>query len=864
MALEDMLAAFRRDQQFMANVVAWRTLPAQEARLAPIPPFLHPALVQGLERRGIGALYTHQAEAAAHARAGQNVAVVTPTASGKTLAYHLPVLDALLADPQARALYLYPTKALTQDQLAALRAWQPDLPGALALPQSIAVYDGDTPSAERARVRRAARVLLSNPDMLHAGILPAHAPWADFFAGLRYVVIDELHTYRGVFGSHVANVLRRLRRICAAYGSRPQFLCTSATIANPQELAERLIEQPVEVVAQSGAPRGEKHVILYNPPMYDAEHGLRRSALLECQALAAQCVLDGVQTIVFGRTRLTTELLLTYLRDTVARGAARAGASINPQQAVRGYRGGYLPAERRAIEAGLRSGAVRAVAATNALELGIDIGALQAALLCGYPGSIAAAWQQMGRAGRTREHALAILVATGLPIDQYLMRHPEFLFERSPEHALVNPDNLMLLVDQMRCAVAELPFAAGERYGGSPYTAEVLALLAEQGEVQWSAGPDAGDAARRALYSGMGSPARALGLRSAGGDSVLIQVEDSGARAQIIGQVDPASAPSVVHEGAVYLHEGATYLVTRFDPQQQIAAVAPADVDFYTAVDRDVTLDLLATHATRTARGAAIGHGDVRVQSQVTGYRRIKRFTHETLGRYPLDYPPGILETSGYWIGILPETQEALAAAGAWYDSVNDYGPNWQEQRAAVRARDRFRCTQCGAPEPPDRQHDVHHLTPFRTFGYVPGRNEAYREANRLENLLLVCRTCHQRLERAVRTRGALDGLGYALLNLAPLYLMCDRGDLGLHVARADRARAGPSEAGVTLYEQIPAGLGFSVRLYELHEELQRAARDLIAACPCTLGCPACVGPVLDTTPLETKRLTLALLAELA
>ncbi|HXF64555.1 MAG TPA: DEAD/DEAH box helicase, partial [Caldilineaceae bacterium] len=461
MSLEQLLADLRGDPHFMANLTAWRTLPAQAARTAAIPPALHPALQTALAERGIRDLYTHQAQAVAAALAGEHLAVVTPTASGKTLCYNLPVLHALLTDPSARALYLFPTKALGHDQLDELAEWRSRL-GSHAAALSAAAYDGDTPSAERARLRRQSRLLITNPDMLHSGILPYHANWEPFLAGLRFVVLDEMHSYRGVFGSQVANVLRRLRRLCAFYGSSPQFICTSATIANPRELAEGLVEGPVTVIEENGAPRGAKHILLYNPPLIDAARGLRRSSTLESQELAARCVLAGVQTIVFGRSRLTTELLLTYLRERVARVWAALAVTNRRQVAaglverdspvytrIRGYRGGYLPGERRAIEAGLRSGEVRAVVATNALELGIDIGRLQAALLCGYPGAIASTWQQMGRAGRSAEAALAILVATAGALDQYVIRHPEFLFERTPEHALINPDNLLILVDQM-------------------------------------------------------------------------------------------------------------------------------------------------------------------------------------------------------------------------------------------------------------------------------------------------------------------------------------------------------------------------------------------------------------------------------
>ena len=878
MSLTELLADFRADASLMANLAAWRTLPATPAVQAETPVGLDSRLCAVLAQRGIHRLYSHQAAAVEVALDGDNAAVVTPTASGKTLCYNLPVLHSLLADAQSRALYLFPTKALAQDQLAELTAWSTALGQAggddgplLAGRPLAATYDGDTPLSRRSSLRRDARILLSNPDMLHAGILPYHPQWDAFLGGLRYVVIDEMHVYRGVFGSHVANVLRRLQRLCAYYGSRPQFILASATIANPQQLAEQLIEQPVTVIDRNGAPQGEKHVLLYNPPVYDHERGLRRSSTLEAQELAVRCINAGLQTIVFGRSRLTTEILLGYVRDKLAQqaGGGVAAARIQwadtaqeLQQTVRGYRGGYLPTERRAIEAGLRAGTVRAVVTTNALELGIDIGQLQAAILCGYPGSIAAAWQQMGRAGRTREASLAILVATGGVLDQYVLQTPDFLFERSPEHALINADNLMLLVDQVRCAVFELPFRPGERFGRSTFTADVLDLLAEQGDVSPAAG--------RTLWQGEGYPARAVSLRSAGSDSVVIQAEPP-TGPYVIGEVDAASAPLLVHTGAVYWHQGASYLVDHLDLDAHLATVTPAQVDFYTEVNTETDIQVLAQHDSRQAFGLEIAHGDVLVTTQLVGFRRVKRFTHETIGIQPLEFPPQIVETSAYWLQILPETQARLAHAGQWYDSVNDYGPTWQGQRQKVRARDGYRCTRCGASEAPNRQHDVHHLIPFRTFGYVPGVNEHDKLANRLENLVLVCRTCHQRLESTVRVRTGLDGLSYALSNLAPLHLMCDRADLGVSVVRGDAAQAAPGPSAppkdaplpaIYIYERVAAGLGFSARLYELHDLLIHAAHELVQRCSCPRGCPACVGPVLENeqAQLATKQLVLALL----
>ncbi len=868
----------------MGNVAAWRTLPAQPARTAPLPAALDARLAAALQARGIESLYTHQAQATEAALAGCHVAVVTPTASGKTLCYNLPILHTLLNDPDARALYLFPTKALAQDQLSELGQWQTALANVspkLAL--NPATYDGDTPSAERTRIRKQTRLLLTNPDMLHLGILPYHTQWAAFLGGLRWVVIDEMHSYRGVFGSHVANVLRRLQRLCAHYGgdygshsqARPQFVCTSATIANPGALAERLVEQPVTLVDDNGAARGEKHVILLNPPLLDPAKGIRRSATLEATDLAAASLDAGLQTIVFGRSRLTTELLLTYIREKTT-------------QTVRGYRGGYLPHERRAIEAALRSGEVRAVVATNALELGIDIGQLQLCVICGYPGSIASTWQQMGRAGRSSETALALLVATAGPLDQYVVQHPEYIFERSPEQALINPDNLMLLLDHLRCAAFELPFGEGEAFGGCALTSDVLQLLGEQGDLHAHGG--------QWFWSGESYPARRVSLRSAGSDAVVIQTEAPACR--VIGAVDYAGAPRFVHEGAIYMHEGRSYQVRTLDLEALRADVQPVTVDYYTEAAAETEVTVLAEHDRRQDAPVWAVWGDVEVTSQVIGFRRIMRHTHTTLGVQPLAYPPQTMVTNAYWLALQPAAQAALERAGLWHDSVNHYGPNWDAQRRAVRERDGRRCTQCGTPEGRGQEHDVHHLTPFRAFGYIPGVNDNYLLANRLENLVLVCRACHRRIETAGQLRTGMDGLAYVLANLAPLHLMCDRSDIGLYVARSEGHYAGRSSAAgiapsvaagvdvdfmspapvavagaatangagqlatIYLYEQIAAGLGFSAALFDLHDTLLAAAHAQVRACSCRQGCPACVGPILDdqSLQLDTKRLTLGVL----
>ena len=518
------------------HVTAVRRLPAVAAQLTPFPDALDPRLRRALASRGISQAYTHQAEAIEHALAGRHTVVVTPTASGKTLCYNAPVLHAILQDPAARALYLFPTKALAQDQLAELQAMCETLSGQPGnglgdgdtgtglgddagtglgedqrdpSPITVFTYDGDTPQDARRTIRGRAHLVLSNPDMVHSGILPHHPRWAKLFENLRYVIIDELHAYRGVFGSHLCNVLRRLRRVCRHYGSNPVFLCSSATIANPKELAERLTEQPFELVDRSGAPRGEKFFVFVNPPVVNQPLGIRRSYLSETRRIAAEFLKRNLQLIVFAQSRLATEILTTYLKDDFE------SVPGGPER-IRGYRGGYLPNRRREIEQGLREGAVRAVVSTNALELGIDIGALDVSVMAGYPGTIAATWQRAGRAGRRASRSAAVMVASSAPLDQFVVRNPSYFFDASPERALIDPDNLHVLVDHIKCAAFELPFTTSEAFGRHDLQ-EILSLLAEQGLVHRAGGSadlDAPEVETQWTWTNESYPADAVSLRS--------------------------------------------------------------------------------------------------------------------------------------------------------------------------------------------------------------------------------------------------------------------------------------------------------------------------------------------------------------
>jgi DEAD/DEAH box helicase domain-containing protein len=855
MALSDVLDALRQDPAFMRCVTAWERIPARPTRTASWSNGLDSRLIASVRSQGIEQPYTHQAQAMAATLAGEHVVLSTATASGKTLAYNLPVLNALLNDPAACALYLFPTKALAHDQISNLQSLISNLQSPIALRP----YDGDTPSSHRSAIRREARLLVSNPDMLHTGILPHHTRWARFFGNLRYVVLDELHTYRGIFGGHVANVLRRLRRVCRFYGCAPRFICASATIANPRELAERLIEAPVRLVDDDGAPQGAKHFILYNPPLVDPQLGIRRSASLAAKDIAAKFLQSDVQTILFARARLTTEVMLGYLRDEVSAGGGE-------REAVQGYRGGYLPHERRAIERSLREGEVRGVVATNALELGIDIGQLSACVMAGYPGTIASAWQQAGRAGRRAGLSAAVLVASAMPLDQYLVTHPRYFFGQPVEQALLDPDNLAVLANHLACAAFELPFEREELFGAFEDVGAMLDALADEEVLHRSDG--------RYTWIGDGYPAAGLSLRTGDPDDVVIQ-DVGGSPPRTIGMMDRPSVPVLLHEGAVYLHGGETYVVEALDWEEGIARVRAMELDYYTRASSTTEVQVVEEYAPPVLRGdAAPGHplrlrgglrggivrayGELLVTTRATGYRKIKRYTHEMLAWAPIDLPEQELHTTGYWLALSEELTEQLQEAGVLPLPV-DYGPDWLQQRDAARARAGYCCCQCGAPEREGRQHDVHHITPFRAFGYVPGVNDVYKLANRLGNLIVLCPACHRRVERARGARGALSGLAYLLRNLAPLHLMCDPGDLGSVVQGLAPGTGLPT---VTLYDRAPGGAGLSVRLYELHDELLAAALDVVRRCPCMDGCPGCVGPAGDVEP-GTKALTHQLLRKI-
>lgn len=781
-------------------LTAVRHYPARAGQWADFPEWVHGDLRAAYATKGIRQPYTHQAAAAEAVHAGKNVVIVTPTASGKTLCYNLPVLNEILHDDDTRAMYLFPTKALAQDQLAELH----DLNGKLANRFGVFTYDGDTPSDARKAIRAKSHIVLTNPDMLHTGILSHHTRWTRLFENLRYIVLDELHTYRGVFGSHLCNVLRRLQRIAKFYGSKPQFICCSATIANPGELASKLIEDDVEVLAANGAPAAEKTFVFYNPPVVNRALGIRRSYINESSRVAQEFLKHDLQTMVFANSRLHTELMLTYLRQA------------NPQmpgkpESIRGYRGGYLPTERREIERGLRDGKIRGVVTTSAMELGIDVGSLDAVVMAGYPGTIAATWQRAGRAGRRSGSACAVLVASSAPLDQFIVRHPDYFFGNTPEHAFIQPDNLEVLINHLKCAAFELPIGPTETFGDVDMR-DLCARLAEAGYLHL-----AGESYH---WTHEAYPADTISLRSVTSDNFVII--DVTSQPLVIGEVDFVSALTTVHEKAIYIHGAQQYHVEHLDFKERKAYVKQVEVDYYTDAIRFTQVRVLETAESerRTGSGAATragrehkqecptatlgaglchwrSHGDVLVRSQVVGFKKIKFFTNENIGAGQLELPENEMHTTSYWITLERALLEALPY------SISE------------------------------RQSGM--------FGLLHALES-------VATLLLMC-----------------DGrdLGTAIGERPPAPRIESDELTPMQMEEAIGANAKEFfEPNLYLFDAYPGGIGFSEPLFRAHELLLEKTRELIQACACEAGCPSCVGPAGDLAP-KAKEAALAILDEL-
>jgi len=815
MEVDFLLETWKKDPEFNKCVTSWQVAQPTAGMWANLPDALQPDLQQVLIRLGYAQLYMHQLLAWMHLENGDNVVLSTGTASGKTLAYNLPVLNTLISRPHSTALYLFPTKALAQDQLRNLLTFSEGFHGVTPIMPS--VYDGDTPSNQRANIRKTANILITNPDMLHQGILPHHTLWQRFFCGLRFVILDEMHTYRGVFGSHVANVIRRLKRVAAFYGAFPQFILTSATIGNPRELAERLIERPVELIAEDGSPHGKRHFIVYNPPLIDPQLGLRKSALQIGVKLASEMLENGRQTLVFSRTRRTVEMILTYMLQR---------ANPMHRHMIRGYRSGYLKSERREIEQGFKTNEIKTVVATSALELGIDIGDLESVLLIGYPGSIANTLQRAGRAGRKQQTSLAMLIASPDAMDQYLAAHPEYLSGSSPENALIDPNNLSILLQHLRCAAFELPFKADEEYGLVPIslTQSYLELLSQTGELNKQN--------EKYFWVADQFPSGQVSLRSST-PHVVTLIETTPDGPHTVGQIDAGSASWLVHPEAIYLHEAESYEVKSLDLENGRCELQRVESDFYTLPTQQTTIEEFSSIKHEDLNNFSKHFGNLNLLLQVVGYRKVRWFTNETIGHGEVNLPPHSLETTGFWMTFNPTFIERLRESNQWTADPNRYGVGWPKLREKILLRDNYQCRGCGARPERSSLH-VHHIQPFRSF-FDPS------QANNASNLVTLCPTCHHQAEIAIQMRSGLASASYALRNLAPLLIMCDREDI--NVMAELRSVLDGNRPVILVYDNISGGLGLSERLFELHQSWIYKAIEMIDDCGCTDGCPACVGP---------------------
>ena len=634
------IASYLKDEnKYSGQITNWETIPEKEADYVEFPSGISPKLKKIFKDKGLTNLYSHQGKAYEIVDNGDNLIVVTPTASGKTLCYNMPVLDTILKNDNARALYLFPTKALSQDQLTELY----DLIERLDEGIKTYTYDGDTPVNARKSIRKAGHIVITNPDMLHTGILPHHTKWIKLFENLEYVVIDEIHNYRGIFGSHVANVIRRLKRICNFYGSDPQFIASSATIANPVRFAEKMIGDKVKLIDENGAPQGKKDIVFYNPPVVNRELGIRRSYVLEAEKLARLFLENDIKSIIFARSRLRTEILLSYLQDEFG------------NQDVRGYRGGYLPGERREIEKGLRSGDITGVVSTNALELGIDIGQLDVCVMAGYPGTIASTWQQAGRAGRRKSRSLAVLVASSSPLDQYIIENPDFFFKKPVESALINPDNLLILMSHIKCAAFELPFTDGEDFGVET-TEEILSYLEDQRILRHKGG--------RWHWMADRYPAEDISLRSASSDDFAVIDKTSTANNRVIGKVDHFAALTTIHLDAIYIHEGNQYQVKELDYEGKKAYVKKVDVNYYTDANLAVDMRVLDNFDKKEIDSIEVEYGEVVVTAKATMFKKVKFKTHENVGYGDINLPEIDMHTTAYWFSYPMKMIEELGQKG--------------------------------------------------------------------------------------------------------------------------------------------------------------------------------------------------------
>ena len=816
MDITQTLENWLKEAEFADNIAFHQLIPARNAVYEPFPISIHPSVQQVLKAKSINELYSHQAQAITSLESGENIVISTGTSSGKSLCYSIPIMNQQIDQPGTTALLLFPTKALTNDQYNNFADYAKQLPVDTIKP---AIYDGDTPTNQRMAIRKSATILLTNPDMLHQGILPHHTNWVRFFSKLRFVVIDEMHTYRGVFGSHFANLIRRLKRICAFYNAYPQFILTSATIGNPEELATGLVEQKVRLIDVDGSPKGPAHFLVYNPPFVDEKLGIRKSSIDYGVIFTQKLMRSAHQSLVFARTRRTVEMLLTYLRNRLP---------FQERESVRGYRSGYLKSERREIEQGLKSGSLRAVFSTSALELGVDIGDLDAVILVGFPGTIATTHQRIGRAGRKQQPSIGIMIATNEAMDQYLATHPEYLVDRNPEQALIDPQNLVILLQHVGCAAFELPFSSTENFGSmsSEELARFLNLLEQSGALTRQG--------ENYYWLADRYPAAEVSLRSSTPNVVSLNVVEEGSQKRYIGSVDANAARWYVHKDAIYLHDAEMYEVLDLNLDEGVCYLKPSQSEYYTIPVIDTKIIDYSLISSVGYQNFTANYGNLDLEISINTFQKKRWMTNELIGVGQIDLPPQNLHTTGFWLGISPNFVETLRNDKLWGSDPNIYGPDWNRLRQKILLRDNNTCRSCGKTFTVSELH-VHHIQPFRTFADPTMANQA-------SNLVALCASCHHKAEINVMVRSGLAAAAYALRSIAPLLIMCDREDVSL--LTENRSVLNDGNPAILVYDNVPGGIGLSRKLYDLRNFWIERAIEVIQSCQCESGCPACVGPV--------------------
>lgn len=795
----------------------WKRDP-QAATYGGYPDRLDPRLENLIRQRYPEGLFLHQTQAIISILEGNNTLITTGTSSGKSLCYQIPIINELLSNEKSTSLLLFPTKALAEDQKYQLLEIANLLINADKEKICIATYDGDTPKAKRITIRNSINLLLTNPDMLHFGMLPYHALWSRFFEHLKYIVIDEAHSYRGIFGSHIANVIRRMKRILQYYGAKPQFILTSATLSNAEEFTTQLTGENFDYISRDYSFQESRQFIFINPPVVNQQLGIRKGLIEQTIEISKTALKEGLQSILFSRSRKTVEWTLRKLNEIV---------DSSRDYQLHGYRSGYLKKERRIIENGLRSGSVQLVVSTNALEMGIDMGKVDLTILMGFPGSIASFYQQSGRAGRKGRNSISILIASSSPMDQYVIRHCDYIKNGFPEFALIDPDNPLLLLEHIKCALCELPFYEKEFYGKleSSELLDFLNIIMLSGQ--------AVEKNQKYFWLSDVRPTENVSLRNIPGNPIIIRLI-SAEVSQAIGEIDYQSAIRMVHPGAVYIHNGISYIVDRLDLENHIAWVSPHDGNFYTEQRSESTITLDQRIKNQAYNNYAKAFGDLHIMSRVTGYKRIDWDTGIDLGNYSLeDLPETNLFTKGTWLSFSERAISILHKKGQWQNDINRYGKDWDKIRLSIIERDKNICQNCGNLFPSKMLH-VHHKIPFKNF-------DDKILANQPSNLTILCPSCHRIAEQNVRMRSGLSALAYLMGNLAPLKLLCDTNDIGYFSDTLSPLE--DRQPVIVFYDLFPGGIGLSAKLYEIIEDILIQSLEVIDHCECKDGCPSCVGP---------------------